>query len=408
MKKHLLFLSILLFANISSASVWDDTQVWDESWEVKYSEWFANTVNETFFTQGEYGGIRTDCADAAYYTRAIFAYENKLPFEYTDQRSLKKINNKTTMFDHAPEGLPRLKALFRHIQDAVSTHSIHLDTYPVAITRDDIRPGIVVNHRSTGLFGTVTHHVDMVKEVKNNGEIIYISSTLPAEVRELTLSFSIKTQPEADKFHRQGFRSWYWPQNRGKPVYLNQGYSLEQYTARPSQAHFDGDTKVRTMSDFKDLLKERLRKGHSSRKDLEEQALIEVCTQFKARVKIIKSAEKFRLTIGNRCMNAQEYDNYSTPTRDERLRIITGTYLTNFVGQDQHGIAGSNNYDLESNKEKILGACESQEVFSGMTMSLYDFLKIMAKNPQAISSNPNVSIEARWGLKHESTNCPEY
>lgn len=408
-KLILLFVLLFLIPIFSRAAVWIDTNTWDDLWEQKYSEWFEKDVNENFFTQGEYGGIKTDCADAAYFTRAIFAYENKLPFEFSNSLIDNRIvNNRTKSFDKYPEGLMRLKAFLRVVQDGVSTQSIHLDTYPVAINRSEIRPGIVINHKSRGLFGNVTHHVDMIKSVRDNGSIYFISSTLPADIRELTLTFTIKSQPEDDKYHRQGFRTWYWPQNRGKPIQQNPGYSLEQYTARLRSAGSDDSSSVRSLSDFKDFVKDKLSLEHQSHQDIEEQALTELCTQFKARVAIIKSGEKYRKRIGNRCMNAQEYDDYSTPTRDERLRILTSSYLTNFVGQNQSSFGSSNNFDIDSVRSKIDQFCPAQEVLPGQALSLSNFLKIMAKNPQSISANPNVTSAARWGLSFESSDCPEY
>jgi hypothetical protein len=404
MKKILLTYLMFILPQITLAEVWQDTHEWDQSYETAYSQWFEKNVTPTFFTQGKYGGIKTDCADAAYYTRAIFAYENGLPFEYSILGSQKPVTNRTARYDDTPEGLPRLKMFFEKMADYVSTQSLHLDTYPVAVRPEYIKPGTVVNHRSTGFLGTVTHHVDMVQTVNNNGHIVYISSTLPADIRELTLTYSLRSQPEDEKTQRQGFRSWFWPQNRGKKMDVNLGYSTEQYTASNSTSNYR-DSSVRTFNDFDSFVKQRLKTKNISQAELEQQAAIEVCTQFSARVGIIKSGDVYKSRIGHRCMNAREYDDYSTPTRDTRLRQLTEKYIINFIGREENRSATSNLYKI---KDKLNNFCQEQEIIDGQFMSFYDFLKIMVENPTSLSSNPNVSIEARWGLKFENSECMVY
>ena len=52
-----------------------------------------------------YYGISTDCADTAYALRAIFAFENKLPFAITNPSGNRgaslSLNNKSKKFDSA-------------------------------------------------------------------------------------------------------------------------------------------------------------------------------------------------------------------------------------------------------------------------------------------------------------------
>ena len=76
----------VLFTKISTAGVWDsDNNYWNDNWEVKYQQWAATEWKEDFFlnkvTRPAYYGIPHDCADAVYLMRAVFSYENKLPFK---------------------------------------------------------------------------------------------------------------------------------------------------------------------------------------------------------------------------------------------------------------------------------------------------------------------------------------
>ena len=79
MKKILKLYLCLLVSTQVFADVWVSNNTWNDSWEKRYAEWIKSDVSRDIFLQGRYS-IKTDCADAAYSLRAIFAYENKLPF----------------------------------------------------------------------------------------------------------------------------------------------------------------------------------------------------------------------------------------------------------------------------------------------------------------------------------------
>ena len=79
---------ILFFLAISlpittQAQVWTTTERWDKDWEQRFAKFVASyRVNKDLFVgqESRYKGIRADCADASFGIRAIFAYENGLPF----------------------------------------------------------------------------------------------------------------------------------------------------------------------------------------------------------------------------------------------------------------------------------------------------------------------------------------
>ena len=87
MKQALLLLicsAVYLMAGNAQAAVWSENNSWDQTWEDRYSDWVKTSFNEDVFTQGSYKGIATDCADAVYAARLIFAFENQLPFVILD------------------------------------------------------------------------------------------------------------------------------------------------------------------------------------------------------------------------------------------------------------------------------------------------------------------------------------
>ena len=73
---------LLLFSISLNASVWNSTNSWNNEWERKYRDWVKNDLTPEIFIDGRYKGISTDCADAVYTIRAIFSYENDLPFHF--------------------------------------------------------------------------------------------------------------------------------------------------------------------------------------------------------------------------------------------------------------------------------------------------------------------------------------
>ena len=62
------------FAGQAEAQVWNESGTWNQQAEDTYAQWVESEVNEDFYLNGKWAGLAHDCADAAYYTRAIFAY----------------------------------------------------------------------------------------------------------------------------------------------------------------------------------------------------------------------------------------------------------------------------------------------------------------------------------------------
>jgi len=88
--KYTLIACALLIMKTSSADVWKtENKYWNGNWEIKYQEWVAKSWKPDFFMRKEvpqYDQIPHDCADAIYLMRAVFSYENKLPFKISDSK----------------------------------------------------------------------------------------------------------------------------------------------------------------------------------------------------------------------------------------------------------------------------------------------------------------------------------
>ncbi|MCK6595573.1 MAG: hypothetical protein L6Q33_10260, partial [Bacteriovoracaceae bacterium] len=98
----IMLLMVFVFPTKINAVIWEDTRSWTLADEENFSAWMQSpAVNETMFTDSKsrYYGVNTDCADTAYAFRAIFAFENGLPFAITNpsgSRSGKTMNNRQT------------------------------------------------------------------------------------------------------------------------------------------------------------------------------------------------------------------------------------------------------------------------------------------------------------------------
>ncbi len=72
-----------LYFPVANAALWETKNYWTEEYETKFENWMISDKVHArmFFSQHErYHGIKVDCADVVYAFRAVFAYENNLPF----------------------------------------------------------------------------------------------------------------------------------------------------------------------------------------------------------------------------------------------------------------------------------------------------------------------------------------
>ena len=134
MLRYALIVSVLLITRTLSADVWSSgNNYWNGDWEIKYQEWVAEKWKPDFFMSKEnpeYDGIPHDCADSIYLMRAVFAYENKLPFKihYLNKKN-QHISNTMKTWDKLPQD-QRFRAFALFMNDRVGTRSLPHDTFP--------------------------------------------------------------------------------------------------------------------------------------------------------------------------------------------------------------------------------------------------------------------------------------
>ena len=222
----------------SQAAVWNTKNQWTPEMENKYSEWVRTDYSTDIFMTGRYRGIPTDCADAVYSARAIFAFENGLPFAVRDlTASLRRTNlitNNMSRFDKISDPLSRFKKFLIFIFDITNTKSISYDSYPIQVNRETIKPGVAwirarrtATNIITGVNSTVAPgHAEVVKYVKETGVIYTISSTVPQGLRHLKVTSGLVFLPTNQKV---GLRRMMQPGQYFKKQESLPGFSLEQY-----------------------------------------------------------------------------------------------------------------------------------------------------------------------------------
>lgn len=405
MKIHLFsfILGISSFWTLPSAqaAVWQDTQSWNSSWEQKYSDWVLNSFDEEIFVTGSYKGIPTDCADAVYAARIIFAYENKLPFIIKDSTGgSNRLSNKMSRFDSISDSLQRVRKFINYVGDVTSTKSLPNDTYPVAINRTNVKPGTVWSRprvtRDNFLRRVIRAgvqedpgHAEIIKEVSDTGAIYLIGSTVPKAIRQLNTTSSLVFMPIETS---TGLRNWMLPEYYGRSSSNIPGYSLEQF-----EEIGKGKLGRRKLSRWNHHVQDRLALREESQGETVKRQVKNVCNLVHARVEIIAKSEVYRRKLGGACMSESAYDSYSTPSRDKRIK----TTLKQVA--DAADAGGFTAVGKTKKLKEDLQQCPDIEIAPGRKITLYDFAIALLKGD--VSSDPNDSFEARWGLGPSNTEC---
>lgn len=394
--RFVLMAMLLMTPVLSSAAVWNDEHTWNSDWEKKYSDWVRSSFNEEIFTSGRYKGLSTDCSDAVYAARVIFAYENKLPFVIRDSSGgSSRISNKMSRFDSTSDSLSRARKFLVYVGDMTSTKTMPSDTYPVAINRRNIRPGTVwsrPSRRENNIIRRITRgssqdpgHAEMVKSVSDTGVITLIGSTVPKKVRQLHTTSSLVFMPEGSA---TGLRNWMQPDYFGRAKSELPGYSLEQFSSLGSSGG------GRSLHRWNHDVQQRLALREETHAESLQRQVDDVCGLVNDRVVLVADSEARRQHLGGACMDRGDYEAYSTPSRDKRIQETLNQLMTDAGVRSVQGL------------EPYLRRCPDIRIAPGRKISLYDFSVRLLNG--SVSSNPNHSFEARWGLGSSVRFCRKY
>ncbi len=401
--KHtaLLFLALssAVFSTSALAAVWKPTRSWDAGWEKNYREWVAKEWSRDFFTKPgtAYTGLSLDCADTVYSMRVIFSYENGLPFSMRDPSNPKRvITNEMARFDTLP-AQKRIRKFLELIYEVGSTHSLPMDTYPIAIGSDTVTAGTLI------LTDKANHHSWTIQSLSSYGQPHLVYSSRPAKNRILERStwptspewvFAAGLNPELTD---AGIRAFRHPEDVMKPVWEVPGYSKEQYEI--------------PLRNFFKTVRDRIASSEEPLLDRFKALYVDACAGATERVEAVDEGADLNSKLGATCMDAQQYDDFSTPGRDARLKDALNeveSVSAMYLNTDSGVLTSSTG---RASTLSAAGVTECKVTWApGKSISLSQLYARMKAS--SVSSNPNESKEVRWGESTSSSEkarrCPKY
>ena len=393
----------MVFFAEAKGAIYKSERSFNSSDELLYSQWIQKSLTSDIFSNPEspYYGIKTDCADAAFALRAIYAFENKLSFEFIDNEG-RKITENLTNFDSGSD-VERLKKLIEYISENAGSEMLagH-NTYPIELK--SIRPGDLYITKWKNSSGGESRHVYIIKDILPTGDLLLFSSTQPRAIRPLLARKGMPLHFFSEMPF--GFRRFY-SSNERKIMNL-ENYSLEQY-----ELMLTGEKK------FFSEVKLKLKNDEDTLQNNFDRRIENVCVALTARKDVVDLALKEKMKLGKKCFDEKRYDEFSTPSRDQNIikdierlrngyRFALENSRQNELSEETHlgmsyliGINKSKE-SLESLKQMCsleIQLNESQQVIVNIK-SFYD-----RSQAKLISSNPNESRLARWGYEKESKAC---
>ncbi len=414
MKSTIVLAMLMMASGMAHASAWPSTNQWSQDWEDKYSKWVDEDFKTDYYVRGPYGQIKTDCADAVYGARVIFAYENELPFITTDGFNGKVLTNETTKFDDTTDSKARFKKFLRYVFEATDTKSLVRDTYSVGINRQQVRAGTVWLQSSKRpgylelLFNSIdpkkypAGHAQIVKGVTDAGVVTLMSSTMPGSVREMKEIQEYRSMPR--DFSGTGFRAWRWPEYYQVAEDKIPGYSNEQYRLKTNSDDAWAEKATSRLA----LVIDGKKITETTQQKLDRYAN-NFCVMARERVGVVLEGEELREKLAGRCMNASQYDDYSTPSRDDSLMIslkridAIASQLANAADGSDDDSSSTGSVDPQ---RAALLKCGQLEYKPGTSIDFVTLAKRVSR--KQLIADPNVALEARWGESRGSSTCPQY
>ncbi len=373
----ILYISTSCFSqtlNESPDQVWE---VGDRRWTVeeerRFEKWVDETMTEDFFIRHK---IPTDCADAVYAIRWIYARIAHLPAAATTTDG-RRIGHWSTDWRHLPthpewERDERFRAALLYLFPRTWTGTLPLDTYPVRISPDSVRPGtlFLVTESHTGIIGHVFLDGSQAHPLQT------WESALPVKVQKLSLRYFFSGRPESKA--RSGIVKFRWPvsENGGwkyLPSQEHPFYSEEQYAPSFCKGH----------ADFVEAVARRIDPADYDPKEKMAKVMGTIARFLRERGPIVQAG--YQQCQNGGCPEPSElWEIHSTPGRDG---IIVS--LMDHLSQ----IIESNHLDRKMTK----GMMEAIpiDILENRSVTFYH----VYQNHLWLSSHPEDSIEARWGLE---------
>jgi hypothetical protein len=373
----ILLSSIPSFAETAKESPLQIWKVGDRRWtveeEIRYGQWVEKNITEDFFIHHK---IPVDCADVPYAVRWVYARIAHLPAAATTKHD-KFIGHWSTEWGRLPTHSEwhkdqRFRRALLHMLSETTTRTLPLDTYPIRIAPESVRPGTVffITESHAGVIG------QLVLDGSSAHPLQTWEATVPAKIQKLSLKNFLSTRPESTIY--SGLVKFRWPiVKNGKWQYLpitnHPFYSLEQY----SSIFYEG------YPEFVEAVAKRLDPTVYDPWEKVERLLNNITTYLRARIPIVISGYE-RCHSGGCPEGSTSWEIYSTPGRDGMI-ILLMDHLQQVIE--------SNDLDRDLMKEKMESILFP--IAKGLMITFYQIYQ----NFLWLSPHPEDLIEARWGLK---------
>ncbi len=410
-------ISLMLFINISEAQVWqhESKKEWNKATQIKYSNWVSSKLGSDFFNDlgRPFSSLRLDCADAHYALLAYFSKQEGLPFAIDNGN----LNNLTTRFNDISNLDARFVAFVRYIAGSYGTESLsHADTYPISFKT--LRPGDLFMYK-IGSSGGYTRHTYILKNINPDGtfDVVYSTQADAKAGRPLRRrpSYMFNHAPS-----NTGSDKNYWGFRRQKPSELSATAQEQIPGADFSQYDLARLYRNEPLSFFREV-KQANQSVTESPQMLITRNLNNICGSLNDRIDIVTEAQNFLGRTNNQCMAFQDFDAYSTPSRDSGLgdEFLTLAYDFNDIVDRGRGDRIGNNLFViaqaaldkqrNSNQDQSLTTFCKVEFTSGVDgyTNIGRFFDALFDGD--VSFHPNDNIYRRWGYDEgRRTSCLEH
>lgn len=366
--------------------IWTANKAWSAEWERKYAEWIQEEVTQDFFKTNN---LATDCADAAFTLRWVFARMHGLPAAstlagsrqlFTQDRGRREWDRLPTHADWRRD--QRFRAALDYLMQNTYTHTLIKDTFPVAPSRDHLRAGTIYLH----LFDWDSGHTEIVYRVADNinepEPLRVIASDVPRAVRQLN-EYGLQDWGDTPVQGKSGLVNFRWPERGARGWQLREPAKMPGY----SEAQFAHDF-LGNHDNFVTALIHRLYPNWQPDYQLAMRAKAQqVLERLRRRAEIVR--EGFAYCATHDCAEGTEgWENWSTPSRDAAIgRVIEGI--------DELDASRDCNSACRMELRSRLGdRITDVEGYSAIT--LRTALEVWRR--EAYSVDPRDSVARRWGL----------
>jgi hypothetical protein len=355
-------------------------QVWevgDRRWTVEeehqFEKWVDETITEDFFIRYK---IPTDCADAVYAIRWIYARINHLPAAATTMYG-RQIGHWSTDWKHLPTHTEwyrdkRFRAALLYLLLKTWTGTLPLDTYPVRISPDSITPGTV--------FLETNAHAGIIGHVFLDGSQAHPLQTWesapPKKIQKLSLRYFFSPRPDFKT--GSGLVKFRWPVSENGewkylPVKEHPFYSEEQYDSGFCEGY----------ANFVEAVARRIDPTNYAPMEKMAKVMGTITRFLKERGPVVLAA--YEQCCHGGCPEASElWEIYNTRGRDGMI-ILLMDHLSQIIELNH----------LDQEMAKRMMEAVPIDISVNRSVTLYH----VYQNHLWFSPHPEDSIEARWGLK---------